>query len=276
MKLERRTPVQLSGIPETMLWALHNRASEARRPDTFLHDPDCIRICDSIAYDYERHFGRPDGPHAMRSRIFDDALRPWMKAHPGATVVELGCGLETQFQRCDDGKVRWVCVDVSEAIVVRERFLPESDRCRYIARSVLDLAWMDAVDRDQHVFITAQGLLMYFPEPQVRRLVSAMTAHFAASEILFDVIPHWLSRKTLAGLRRTRHYTSPPMPWAANVNELEPLLLSWSERVVVVSVVPYGPARGLAGAAQRFLSRMPVLRNKLHCIVHLRSTAGDP
>lgn len=76
------------------------------------------RIYESIAYDYERSFGKPDTSHPMRSRIFDDAVIPWMKAHPGGTVVELGAGLETQFQRCDDGKVQWLCVDVREVDVV--------------------------------------------------------------------------------------------------------------------------------------------------------------
>src|SRR5262245_14631826 len=101
----RRQPVALSGVPETMLWTLHNRAAEARRVDTFLPDPTAVRIHDAIGYDYERNFGKPDESHPMRSRIFDDAVRPWMRENPHGTVVELACGLETQFQRCDDGHV---------------------------------------------------------------------------------------------------------------------------------------------------------------------------
>lgn len=108
--------VDLGGIPETMLWTLHNRASEAARPDAILRDEAAVRIYRSIPYDYERSFGKPDGSHAARSRIFDDALRPWLAEHPGATVVELGAGLETQFRRVDDGSVRWLCVDVPEAL----------------------------------------------------------------------------------------------------------------------------------------------------------------
>jgi len=134
--------VELGGIPETMLWTLHNRASEAKRSDARLKDPDAIRIYDAIDYDYEKSFGKPDGSHPMRSLVFDEALRPWLTAHPGGTVVELACGLETQFQRCDDGKVQWLCVDVSEALDVRERFLPESPRCRHVRKSALDLTWM--------------------------------------------------------------------------------------------------------------------------------------
>jgi O-methyltransferase involved in polyketide biosynthesis len=117
---------KLSGVPETMLWTLHNRASEAMRPDGILRDEEAVRVYRSIDYDYVRSFGRADGSHAARSRIFDDVVRAWMARHRGGTVVELACGLETQFTRIDDGEVRWLAVDVPEAIAVRERFLPRA------------------------------------------------------------------------------------------------------------------------------------------------------
>ena len=84
----------LSGIPETMLWTLHNRAREAMRANARLSDPDAIRVYASIDYDYERNFGRPDGSHALRSLLFDEAVRHWLRRYPEGTVVELGCGLD--------------------------------------------------------------------------------------------------------------------------------------------------------------------------------------
>lgn len=111
-----------------MLWTLHNRANEARRPDTYLRDPDCVRIYDAIDYDHVRSFGNPDDSHPMRSRIFDEAVRPRIAAHPGGSEVELGVGLETQWQRCDDGKVCWYGVDVPASIDIRERFIAPSER----------------------------------------------------------------------------------------------------------------------------------------------------
>ena len=35
--------VSLSDVPETMLWTLHNRATEAKRTDSFLLDPEAER-----------------------------------------------------------------------------------------------------------------------------------------------------------------------------------------------------------------------------------------
>ncbi|WP_175582988.1 class I SAM-dependent methyltransferase [Nocardia cyriacigeorgica] len=149
--------VGLSGIPLTMLWTLHNRASESMRADAILRDPDCERIYEPIVFDYEKVFGKPDGTHAVRSLRFDEVLRPWLATHPGGTVAELAAGLETQFQRCDDGVVRWLCVDVPEAIDIRERFLPATDRCRHLPVSALDLSWLDCVEDPEYgVFVPAQ------------------------------------------------------------------------------------------------------------------------
>lgn len=269
--MNETTCVNLTGVPETMLWTLHNRANEVMRRDSFLKDPDCLRIYKAIDYDYERSFGKPDGSHPMRSRICDDAVRSWMQTHPEGTVVELGCGLETQFQRCDDGRVRWLCVDLPEAIAVRERFLSPTTRCRHIPRSALDLAWMEEVDQESKVFITAQGLFMYFEEAAVRTALTAMIDRFPGVELIFDTIPRWFAQKTLKGFGKTRHYTAPPMPWGINRNEIEPTLRAWSNRVSEVRQVPYGYCRGIYGPLLRCCAHLPFLRNMPPCIVQVKT-----
>ena len=160
----------LSGVSNTMLWALHNRAIEAARRDSVLDDPGSVHIHQSIDYDFDRHFGIPSGSLAARAAGIDQALRQWIDRHPDGTVISLGEGLETQSQRVDNGRVRWLSVDLPEAISLRERFLTPTDRFRHIAISALDPAWMDAVDPMADVFIVAQGLLMYLQPAMVQAL----------------------------------------------------------------------------------------------------------
>lgn len=273
-----QSAVNLTGVPETTLWTLHNRASEARRPDGLLRDPDCLRIYDAIDYDFARSFGKPDASHPMRSRLFDEALQPWLARHPGGTVVELGAGLETQFQRCDDGKVRWLCVDVPETIEVRERFLPPSERCRSVRKSALDLSWLDEVDASRGVFVTAQGLFMYFEERDVQRLVVAMVERFPDMELMFDTIPPWFSRMTTraGGYKKTKHYAAPIMPWGVTRGRIEPLLKSWSPRIASVSTQNYGiAARGFNHMLLRTFSSVPGLRNLPPVIARVETTGAS-
>ena len=264
--------MDLVDVPETMLFTLYNRAAEARRPDAFLRDSECLRIYDAIDYDFERNFGKPDTSHPMRSRLFDDAIRPWMAANPGGTVVELGAGLETQFSRIDDGKVQWLCIDLPDTIAVRERFLPPTSRCRHVVSSALDRQWLDEIDASRGVFVSAQGLFMYFHQEQVRQLVVRLFARFPGVDLMFDTIPRWLSKKSLnRGFSKTPHYTAPPMPWGIGRNELGPLLRGWSPHVRDVRTQPYGFWRGPGLVLLWLSTRLPWLRNIVPAIAHVTS-----
>jgi O-methyltransferase involved in polyketide biosynthesis len=263
-----RVPVPLTGVPETMLWPLYNRTAEARRPDARLRDPEAVRIADAIDYDYSRSFGKPDYVHALRALTFDRLLRDWADRRPGGSVVALGEGLETQVKRVDDGRVRWLSVDLPEAIEVRRRFLPDDDRHRNFACSALDFRWMDEVDPAAPVFVTAAGLLMYFRPELVCGLVAAIAERLPAAEAAFDVIPRWLSRKSLRGWRVTPHYTAPPMPWGLNRNEAAGLR-AWHPNIGEVRVVDYFGGRGAFGLLARLARVTPGLCHYVPLILHL-------
>jgi O-methyltransferase involved in polyketide biosynthesis len=238
-----REKLSLSGVPETLLWPLHNRAAHARGSDPILVDPRSVALVDAIDYPFERHFGPPSEAHALRALRFDDAARRFLSAHPDGTVVALGDGLETAFWRVDNGRVRWLSVDLPEAMEVRRRLLPEHARLRSLACSALDFRWMDEVDPSRGVFLMAEGLLMYLDPSDVERLLAACAERFRGSEMMFDVIPHWLSQKTTrGGWKKTKHWTTPRMPWGIDVNEL-PNLRRIHPNIVAVREVDIGRGR---------------------------------
>jgi O-methyltransferase involved in polyketide biosynthesis len=259
----------LVDVSETMLWALHNRASEAARPDGVLTDPECLRIHKSIDYDFGGQFGEPAGILAARAAEIDRTLERWIARHPDGIVVSLGEGLETQARRVDNGRIRWLSVDLPDAIRLREHFLPPTHRFRHIAISALDLAWMDQIDPSDGVFIVAQGLLMYLQPKVVRGLFTAIAARFPAAQIVFDVVPRWFSRLTLRGLNQTPQYRLPPMPWGINRNEIDRTLRLWMPRLANVTFLDYRPPRGLPHAAASMIHHLPFVRNEVPCLVHV-------
>lgn len=265
----RQIAPDLADVSETMLWALHNRASEAGRHNGVLVDPDSVRIHAAIDYDFARHFGEPAGSLAARAAEIDRALRRWLIQHPHGFVVSLGEGLETQVRRVDNGRVRWLSVDLPDAIRLRERFLAPTDRFRHIAVSALDPAWIDAVDPSSGVFIVAQGLLMYLKPEVVRQVLCGIADRFPGAEIVFDVVPHWFSRLTLLGLQQTPHYRLPPMPWGINRDELEPTLRSWHPRFASVTSIDYCAPRGLPLFLSHIAHHVPLLRHEVPSLVHV-------
>jgi len=224
--MTEKTPARLTGVPETLLWTLYQRAAEARRPDTPLRDARAVELVEAIDYPFEERFGGGELGQwqALRARCFDLEVAAFLREHPYGTVVALGEGLETQFWRVDNGRVRWLTVDLPEIVELRRRLLPpESPRQRMIGGSALERIWLDEVDPAPGLLITAQGLLMYLDPADVHRLVAAAAARFPGAAMVLDGVPRWFSALTLKG-RMTRHgYTAPPMPWALDAAEKERL-----------------------------------------------------
>jgi O-methyltransferase involved in polyketide biosynthesis len=215
--------VELSGVPETLLWTLYHRAEEARRPDAVLKDPLAVELVDRIDYPFDARFGASGWRarwQALRALRFDIQVRRFIAARPGATVVALGEGLETQFWRVDDGRVRWVTVELPETVSAVGGLLPSSPRRRVIAASALDAAWLDEV-AGPDVMVTAQGLLMYLGRSDADALIARIASRLPGGAMVFDTVPFWASKATMSGKMKTADgYTPPPMPWGSGRGEL--------------------------------------------------------
>jgi O-methyltransferase involved in polyketide biosynthesis len=214
--------VQLRGVPETALWTLYMRASEAGRPDSVIDDPQAVRLLEEVDFPFEQRFGPPRVGQwqALRARAFDGEIARFLAAHADGTVVALGEGLETGFWRVDNGRVRWLTVELPEMAALRRELLPSAPNLRLIEGSALDESWMDEVDPSNGVLLTAQGLLMYFTRDEVYGLLDACRGRFAGGGLVFDAIPRWLSeRSQRGGLKGPRGYEPPPWKWGIDTKE---------------------------------------------------------
>jgi O-methyltransferase involved in polyketide biosynthesis len=212
----------LEGVSATTLWTLHNRGTEAKRSDGVIRDPWAVALFDTISYDY-RKFGKPNQSHGLRAVAFDGAARDYLTTHPRASVVALAEGLQTSFWRLDRAGVAseltWYSVDLPAVMALREQLLPHDDRIVPLAQSALDRSWMDRVNSEHGVFVTAEGLLMYLRPDDALGLIRDCAARFPGAQMMFDSIPHWFSRRTLKGFNLTDRYTTPPMPFALTADE---------------------------------------------------------
>ena len=172
-------PVDLSGVPQTLLWNLGRRAAAARAARSPLDDPLAIEVAGRLEYDFPAA-ARGASWHAVRVATFDGAVRRFLAEHPAGQVVALGEGLETQFWRVDNGRVSWLTVDLPETLALRRQVLPDGPRQRSHAGSALELNWLDELDPAAPVLVTAQGLFPYFERSQVHELIAALAGLFPA------------------------------------------------------------------------------------------------
>lgn len=270
----------LSGVPETALWTLYYRAREAARPDTVLPDPMALRLVAAFDYPFEQRFGRGFPAQAqtiaLRARAFDDEIRAFLARHPGGTVVALGEGLETTFWRVDNGSVRWLTVDLPEMAALRRALLPHGDRQQVHVGSAFDLAWADRADASRAVLVTAQGLLMYFPPPQVEALLAGIVERFAGfpdGGMVLDAITPFVNQQVLRQLRGGGSFLPPPLQWFLDPDDLSRLQQLHPAIASVREVRPRA-GRGLAGWLAPRLRYVPYFGRQRPCVVAL--TFGLP
>ncbi|OLT12443.1 methyltransferase [Pseudonocardia sp. CNS-139] len=252
----------LDGVATTTLWTLRNRAEFALGPDPLIQDPWAVHAYRTVRYDYTVFGRKPSQSHPLRALAVDRELRGYLRERPDATVVALGEGLQTTFWRLGLPVRRWVSVDLPAVVALREQLYPAEDAIVPVAGSALDRSWMDEVhDPGDGVFVTAEGLFMYLDRQDVLGLVADCARRFPGGRLLFDSIPHWFSRRTLAGMRLSESYTAPPMPTAFTVRE-NAAVFGALPGVAAVRDVALPLGRGPWGSALLHrLSDLPPLRD---------------
>jgi O-methyltransferase involved in polyketide biosynthesis len=178
---------ELGQVQETSLIPLYARARDAGRRHPLLQDERASQLVDGIDYDFTRFGGPSLLGCVLRSAILDGWVRSFITQHPTATVVELGTGLNTRFDRLDNGTVRWFDLDLPDTIALRRRFFADRPRCTMLAGSVLDTDWFDTVSaaRGPYLFV-CEAVFVYLAEEQVRTVLSRLAHWFAGSVIAFD------------------------------------------------------------------------------------------
>ena len=237
----------LTGVSETALLTLNGRAYQARHPNAIIDDPMAIQLADAIDCDFDK-FGRKGQEMALRSLAFDRSAKQYLSEHPAATVVALAEGLQTSFWRLSsalpDAQFHWLTVDFAPIIELRRRLLPSSPRVAALAQSALDYSWMDDVDTSSGVFITAEGLLMYLQPEESMGLITECAKRFPGGQMIFDVPPVVVKKLAPKGMRASRHYRVPPMPFSLSQRELAGLV-DTVPGITAVHDLPMPKGRGL-------------------------------
>jgi O-methyltransferase involved in polyketide biosynthesis len=184
--------VHLGDVQETLFIPLAARARETGRRHPVLRDPKAVSMLASIGSLAVRKYERGAGGVAtvFRTAIMDEWVRSFLDASPGGTVVEIGTGLNTRFERTDDGKVTWIDLDLPDTLALRRRFFADTDRRRMLAASVLDDCWLDEVAEcpGPYLFV-AEGVLVYLSSPDVLRAIGAIAARFPGALVALDTYP---------------------------------------------------------------------------------------
>ena len=101
-------------VAETLLIPLYMRAKESSRNNPILYDKTAEWLADSLEYDYSQFDGAKlsEVGCVVRGWYFDCAVRRFIKTHSHPVVVNVGCGLDTRFQRIGSQKAVFYDLDL--------------------------------------------------------------------------------------------------------------------------------------------------------------------
>ena len=189
--MSEKINVELGNVQKTLFLPLWGRAVETQKANPRLVDHMAMEIIQKVDFDFSsmtRNISDSSQfAFIMRSIYTDETIKKFLKAHPGGTIVNIGCGLDTTFERIDNGSVLWYDLDLPDVIDLRRKFINESERQKFIASSFLDNEWFTQIKVTDHLLIIAVGLFYFFKESQIKDFLMHIADLFSESEILFDV-----------------------------------------------------------------------------------------
>jgi O-methyltransferase involved in polyketide biosynthesis len=130
------------------------------------------------------------GPHPILQVVLDQWVRGFLAAYPHGTVVELGAGLSTRFERIDNGTVTWIDLDLPDVVDLRRRYVSESARRTFLGASLLDPSWPSQVKARASgpYFFVTEGVVMHLAEQQVRGLLALIADAFPGGGLAMDAL----------------------------------------------------------------------------------------
>lgn len=209
--------VRLSGEKATLLITLYAKAQESRLPGSLLQDGWAAHAVARIDHDFTALRMSRDAMLvlSMRAYLLDVWVREFLAAHPAATVLHLGCGLDSRVFRVNPSSaVAWFEVDYPDVIALRSALYPARPGCELVGTSLADLGWLAQIPTDKPTLVVAEGLFLYLREEEVLQLLRVVSTQFPTGEVVFDAY----SRLGLALASRNRMFraTGAAMRWSLN------------------------------------------------------------
>ena len=187
-KIEKNT------VQETLIIPLYSRKLCSEMYPSIYRDETAVRLIDKIDYDFSdavkssrglmQRFGSLEV--AMRQNDLAFEVRDYLKAHPKAAVVNLGCGLDGTGRACDNGSCKIYNLDYPDVIAVRNELLPAGEHEENIPCDLNDTEWFTKIDASNGAIFFASGVFYYFLTEQVKALVQKTADAFPGGVLVFD------------------------------------------------------------------------------------------
>ncbi|ADC47352.1 methyltransferase [Methanobrevibacter ruminantium M1] len=183
--------MNLEGVEKTMLLTLYTKAKHSQKPNHKFFDYMAIDIISEIDYD----FSIADKDRSMqmgvisRTIVLDDMVSEYIRSHPKCTIVNIASGMDTRFNRLDNGIIKWYNVDLENSANFRLNYIKDTERVKTLAYSAMDPSWAEEIEASGDVLFIIEGLTMYLTEVENKQILDIIDENFKSCTIFTEIMP---------------------------------------------------------------------------------------
>lgn len=233
--------IEKNTVQETLVIPLYGRKVCTEIYPDLYRDDTAQKLIEQIDYDFSLleeqakksmyRFGFLEV--AMRQNDLAYEIKDYLKTHPKAAVVNLGCGLDDTGRKCDNGTCKIYNLDFADVINVRNELLPAGEREDNIACDLNDTSWFEKIDSSGGVVFFASGVFYYFLKEQVKTLVCKMAERFRNGRMVFDGANKTAVKMIAKTWLKTAKIKDVSAYFAVSKAKKE--LTPWSDKIIVSS-----------------------------------------
>lgn len=242
---------QLSSEYQGLVQPVLARAHATLDRNDPLHDPKAVQIAVALGWEPAKS-DRHSSP--VGTAMFDEEVATFLLLHPEGTVVQLGVGLSTRFERLDNGRAHWLELDSPDKIHLRRRMFDDCERRKIVAADLQHAQWHALLEEHPgpYCFVSERHLLSQSPK-NARAVFLELSRAYPGSWLILDTLsdqaPNAVRNHAFPGLMAT----APGVHWYCS----DPRHFAQKSAIVDRS-------RSLLDSANAVMPTLPLWRRVVH------------
>ena len=121
----------------------------------------------------------------MRAAVFDRWVAKQLKAMPDATVLHMGCGMDSRILRVGAADRLWYDVDFPAVIAERKKYYQETENYHMAGADVRDEGFFEKLRGDKAI-VVMEGISMYLQREELLQMLTRLCERFSLVALLTD------------------------------------------------------------------------------------------